>query len=240
MTIVHPMLSLRNVSVNYGSIRALERINLHVNSGELVALIGSNGAGKSTTLKTISGILRAKQGLVEYRGENITHASTDHIVAVGVSHCPEGRHIFGGLTVRENLRLGAVARRDKRMQQADLERVLEMFPRLQERMEQLGGTLSGGEQQMLAIGRALMSQPQLLLLDEPSLGLAPLIVERIFQVIRELKRRGLTILLVEQTVHQALEVADRAYVLESGHIALEGAPDELKHNPQVEEKYLGK
>jgi branched-chain amino acid transport system ATP-binding protein len=234
------MLSLRNVSVYYGGIRALDQINLHVSPGELVALIGSNGAGKSTPLKTMSGSLRVKQGLIEYRGENITHASPDHIVAVGVSHCPEGRRIFGRLTVRENLRLGAVARRDKKSEHADLEWVLEMFPRLRERLDQLGGTLSGGEQQMLAIGRALMSQPQLLLLDEPSLGLAPLIVERIFQVIRELKQRGLTILLVEQTVHQALDVADRAYVLESGHIALEGTPEELKHNPQVEEKYLGK
>ncbi|MBI4675507.1 MAG: ABC transporter ATP-binding protein [Chloroflexi bacterium] len=233
------MLSMRNVSVYYGGIRALDHLTLHINAGELVALIGSNGAGKSTTLKTISGVLRAKQGLVEYRGEDISHAATDHIVAVGVSHCPEGRHIFGGLTVRENLRLGAVARRDEQTLQRDLDWVLEMFPRLQERLNQLGGTLSGGEQQMLAIARALMSQPQLLLLDEPSLGLAPLIVERIFQVIRELKARGLTILLVEQTVHQALDVADRAYVLESGRIALEGTPDALKHNPQVEEKYLG-
>lgn len=230
---------MRNVSVYYGGIRALDHLTLHINAGELVALIGSNGAGKSTTLKTISGVLRAKQGLVEYRGEDISHAATDHIVAVGVSHCPEGRHIFGGLTVRENLRLGAVARRDEQTLQRDLDWVLEMFPRLQERLNQLGGTLSGGEQQMLAIARALMSQPQLLLLDEPSLGLAPLIVERIFQVIRELKARGLTILLVEQTVHQALDVADRAYVLESGRIALEGTPDALKHNPQVEEKYLG-
>lgn len=234
------MLELSNVSVYYGNIRALDNVSLRVDRGELVALIGSNGAGKSTTLKTISGLLRPRQGMITYRAENIVSASTDRIVALGISHCPEARRIFGSLTVRENLRLGAVARRDKQLTQKDLAWVLELFPRLNERLDQLGGTLSGGEQQMLAIGRALMSRPELLLLDEPSLGLAPLVVERIFQVIRELKARGITILLVEQTVHQALNVADRAYVLESGRISLHGIPDELKHNPQVEEKYLGR
>lgn len=234
------MLQLSNVSVYYGNIRALDDVSLRVESGELVALIGSNGAGKSTTLKTISGLLRPRHGTLAYRGENIASSSTDHIVGLGISHCPEGRRIFGSLTVRENLRLGAIARRDKKLTQQDLAWVLELFPRLNERLDQLGGTLSGGEQQMLAIGRALMSRPQLLLLDEPSLGLAPLVVERIFQVIRELKQRGITILLVEQTVHQALDVADRAYVLESGRVSLHGTPDELKHNVQVEEKYLGR
>ncbi|HZQ05914.1 MAG TPA: ABC transporter ATP-binding protein [Anaerolineae bacterium] len=234
------MLELENVSVYYGNIRALDGVSLRVNEGELVALIGSNGAGKSTTLKTISGLLRARQGTISYRGKDVTRAATDQLVQMGISHCPEGRRIFGGLTVRENLRLGAVQRRDAEAIAQDLEWVLTLFPRLRERLTQAGGTLSGGEQQMLAIGRALMSHPQLLLLDEPSLGLAPLVVERIFAVIRELNSRGITILLVEQTVHQALNVANRAYVLETGHIALEGTPEELKHNALVEEKYLGR
>lgn len=234
------MLELDNVSVYYGNIRALDGVSLRVNEGELVALIGSNGAGKSTTLKTISGLLRAKQGRVAYRGGDITRAPTDTLVRMGISHCPEGRRIFGSLTVRENLRLGAVQRHHAQEVAQDTDWVLSLFPRLQERLNQAGGTLSGGEQQMLAIGRALMSHPQLLLLDEPSLGLAPLIVERIFQVIRELKQRGITILLVEQAVHQALNVADRAYVLETGHVSLQGTSDELKHNALIEEKYLGR
>lgn len=233
------MLELRNLSVYYGNIRALDHVSLRVDPGELVALIGSNGAGKTTTLKTISGLLRARQGLVSYRGTDITHAPTDRIVALGISHCPEGRHIFSSLTVRENLALGAVQRRDKESGR-EMEWVMELFPRLRERLSQAGGTLSGGEQQMLAIGRALMSKPQLLLMDEPSLGLAPIVVERIFEVIGELKQRGITILLVEQTVHQALDVADRVYVLETGRVTLEGPAAELKHNPQVEEKYLGR
>lgn len=233
------MLELENVSVYYGSIRALDAISLRVNRGELVALIGSNGAGKSTTLKTISGLLRARNGVITYQGHNITRAATDAIVRGGISHCPEGRRIFGSLTVRENLRLGAVQRHDKQVVQ-DTEWVLTLFPRLRERFDQPGGTLSGGEQQMLAIARALMSRPQLFLLDEPSLGLAPLIVERIFEVIRELKARGITMLLVEQAVHQALNVADRAYVLETGRVSLHGTPNELKHNAMVEEKYLGR
>lgn len=234
------MLELKNVSVYYGNIRALDGVSLRVEEGELVALIGSNGAGKSTTLKTISGLLRARQGLITYRKNDVTHAATDQLVRLGISHCPEGRHIFASLSVRENLRLGAVQRRDAQESARDLEWVLELFPRLQERLGQAGGTLSGGEQQMLAIGRALMGHPQLLLMDEPSLGLAPLIVERIFEVIRELKTRGITMLLVEQTVHQALKVADRAYVMETGHIALEGTPEELRNNAMVEEKYLGR
>lgn len=234
-----PMLELQGVSVYYGNIRALDGVSLQVQEGELVTLIGSNGAGKSTTLKTISGLLRPRQGAIFFRGNDVTRASTDSLVRMGISHCPEGRHIFGSLTVRENLRLGAVQRSDAQAVAQDLERVLSLFPRLKERLNQAGGTLSGGEQQMLAIGRALMSHPQLLLLDEPSLGLAPLIVELIFGVIRELHTRGITILLVEQTVHQALNVADRAYVLETGHIALQGTPAELKQNALVEEKYLG-
>jgi branched-chain amino acid transport system ATP-binding protein len=233
------MLELRDIHVFYGGIRALGGVSLRVETGELVALIGSNGAGKSTTLKTISGLLRPRQGAILYMGQEITRAATDQIVALGISHCPEGRRIFGQLSVRENLLLGAVQRGGQDLQ-ADLERVYELFPRLRERLSQAGGTLSGGEQQMLAIGRALMSRPRLLLLDEPSLGLAPLMVERIFEVIGELKRQGATILLVEQNVHHALDVADRAYVLESGRVTLDGPAAELKHNPLVEQSYLGR
>jgi len=233
------MLELRDIHVSYGSIRALNGISLRVETGELVALIGSNGAGKSTTLKTISGLLRVRQGALLYEGQEITRATTDRIVGLGISHCPEGRRIFGRLSVRENLLLGAARRKGESLR-ADLERVYELFPILKERLNQAGGTLSGGEQQMLAIGRALMGRPRLLLLDEPSLGLAPLMVERIFEVIRELKRQGTTMLLVEQNVHHALEVADRAYVIETGRVALDGPAAELKHNPRVEQSYLGR
>jgi len=232
------MLELHDIHVSYGGIRALNGVSLRVGAGELVALIGSNGAGKSTTLKAISGLLRARQGAIIYEGRPITRAATDRIVALGISHCPEGRRIFGGLSVRENLLLGAVRRKGALDQ--DLERVYELFPRLKERLNQAGGTLSGGEQQMLAIGRALMSQPKLLLLDEPSLGLAPLMVERIFEVIRELKRQGVTMLLVEQNVHNALDVADRAYVMETGRMVLDGPARELRRNPQVEQSYFGR
>jgi branched-chain amino acid transport system ATP-binding protein len=233
------MLDLRDIHVSYGAIRALSGVSLRVEPGELVALIGSNGAGKSTTLKTISGLLRPRQGTIVYAGQEITRASTDRIVGLGISHCPEGRRIFGRLSVRENLLLGAVRSKGTHVQ-AELERVCELFPRLKERLGQAGGTLSGGEQQMLAIGRALMSRPQLLLLDEPSLGLAPLMVEHIFGVVRALKREGMTMLLVEQNVHHALDVADRAYVIETGRVTLDGAAAELKHNPLVEQSYLGR
>jgi branched-chain amino acid transport system ATP-binding protein len=233
------MLELRDVQVQYGSIRALHGISLTVDTGELVALIGSNGAGKTTTLRTISGLLRPSQGTIRYEGSDIAHASPHRIVELGVSHCPEGRRIFGRLTVRENLRLGAVAQRDRKAAAEDLEMVLELFPLLRERLDQSGGTLSGGEQQMLAIGRALMSRPRLLLLDEPSLGLAPLMVERIFETIASLKARGRTILLVEQNVHHALDVADRVYVLETGRVTLEGPAAVLRRDPKVEQAYLG-
>jgi branched-chain amino acid transport system ATP-binding protein len=233
------MLELKDIHVSYGAIRALSGVSLRVEPGELVALIGSNGAGKSTTLKTISGLLRPRQGTIVYAGQEITRASTDRIVGLGISHCPEGRRIFGRLSVRENLLLGAVRSKGTHVQ-AELERVCELFPRLKERLGQAGGTLSGGEQQMLAIGRALMSRPQLLLLDEPSLGLAPLMVEHIFGVVRALKREGMTMLLVEQNVHHALDVADRAYVIETGRVTLDGAAAELKHNPLVEQSYLGR
>jgi branched-chain amino acid transport system ATP-binding protein len=233
------VLELTDVHVRYGNIRALQGVSLRVESGELVALIGSNGAGKSTTLRTISGLLRPAQGTITFEGADITTAPTDRIVALGISHCPEGRRIFGSLTVLENLRLGAVSRSESTAVAADLEMVFELFPLLKERLGQAGGTLSGGEQQMLAIGRALMSRPRLLLLDEPSLGLAPLMVERIFATIAELRRQGRTILLVEQNVHQALDVADRAYVLETGRIMLDGPASVLRHDPKVEQSYLG-
>jgi branched-chain amino acid transport system ATP-binding protein len=236
-----PMLELADVHVRYGAIRALQGVSLQVNQGELVALIGSNGAGKSTTLRTISGLLRPSQGRITFEGRDITTAGSERIVALGISQCPEGRRIFGRLTVAENLRLGAVSR--GRSQAAavaeDLAMVLELFPLLRERLAQAGGTLSGGEQQMLAIGRALMSRPRLLLLDEPSLGLAPLMVERIFGTIAELKRQGRTILLVEQNVHHAFEIADRAYVLETGRITLDGPAEVLRTDPKVEQSYLG-
>jgi branched-chain amino acid transport system ATP-binding protein len=233
------MLDLTDVHVRYGNIRALQGVSLRVDTGKLVALIGSNGAGKSTTLRTISGLLRPTQGTIRFEGTDITTEATDRIVAMGISHCPEGRHIFGSLTVAENLRLGAVSRSDTPGISADLAMVFDLFPILKERTGQAGGTLSGGEQQMLAIGRALMSRPRLLLLDEPSLGLAPLMVERIFATIAALKAQGLTILLVEQNVHQALDIADRAYVIETGRITLEGEAAILRHDPKVEQSYLG-
>jgi branched-chain amino acid transport system ATP-binding protein len=233
------MLELEDVHVHYGNIRALAGVSLSVAEGELVALIGSNGAGKTTTLRTISGINRVSQGAIRFQGADITRAPADRIVSLGISHCPEGRRIFGSLSVRENLRLGAVSQADKRAAADDLEMVLGLFPLLGERLGQAGGTLSGGEQQMLAIGRALMSRPRLLLLDEPSLGLAPLMVERIFETIASLKAAGRTILLVEQNVHHALDVADRAYVLETGRVTLDGPTDVLRRNPKVEQSYLG-
>ena len=233
------MLELHDVHVRHGNIRSLQGISLRVGEGELVAVIGSNGAGKTTTLRTISGLLRPSSGVITFEGAEIHRASTDRIVALGISHCPEGRRIFGGLTVRENLVLGAVSRSDSGAIAADREMVFELFPLLKERLAQAGGTLSGGEQQMLAIGRALMSRPRLLLLDEPSLGLAPLMVERIFDTIAKLKLQGRTILLVEQNVHHGLEVADRAYVMETGRIMLDGPADVVRRDPQVERSYLG-
>ena len=233
------MLELVDVHVAYGNIRALQGISIRVEAGELVALIGSNGAGKSTTLKTISGLLRPASGRIMFEGKDISRSSTDVIVGLGISQCPEGRRVFGRLTVRENLLLGGITRPIAEVRE-DMGRITALFPRLGERMTQLGGTLSGGEQQMLAIGRALMSRPRLLILDEPSLGLAPLMVERIFEVINDLKREGLTMLLVEQNVHHALNSADRAYVLESGLITLEGPAEVLRRDPQVEHSYLGR
>jgi branched-chain amino acid transport system ATP-binding protein len=233
------VLELREVEVSYGNILALKGVSLTVAEGELVTLIGSNGAGKSTTLKTISGLLRPRAGTIRYHGQALDHLPPHRIVALGISQCPEGRRLFGRLTVAENLRLGAVHRRDRDGVRQDVERVYGLFPVLRERNRQTAATLSGGEQQMLAIGRAVMSRPRLLLLDEPSLGLAPLLVGAIFDTIRQLKREGTTILLVEQNARLALEVADRAYVMETGRIMLAGPAAELKHNPQVEHTYLG-
>ena len=232
------MLELIDLHAAYGHIRALHGVSLEVRTGEAVAVIGSNGAGKSTMLRTISGLMRARSGTITYDGIDVTHASTDRIVSLGISHCPEGRRIFGRLSVRENLVLGGVRRPAKDVT-VDIRRVGELFPRLAERLDQPGGTLSGGEQQMLAVARALMAKPRLLILDEPSLGLAPMLVEHIFEVIEQLKSEGLTILLVEQNVHHALDLADRAYIMESGRITLEGSAADLKHDPRVESAYLG-
>jgi len=233
------MLELQEISVYYGNIRALDGVSMQVRDGELVTLIGSNGAGKSTTLKTISGLLRPKSGSLRYNDHELESLPPHRIVALGISQAPEGRRIFKGLTVAENLRMGAVQRQDTAGIQADTQRVYSLFPILKERSRQVAGTLSGGEQQMLAIARALMSRPKLLLLDEPSLGLAPLVVKAIFETITRLKEEGTTILLVEQNARLALDVADRAYVMESGRIILEGPSEELKRNPQIENTYLG-
>jgi len=233
------VLELREVEVTYGNIRALKGISLTVAEGELVTLIGANGAGKSTTLKTISGLLRPKAGTLRYQDRMLDHLPPHQIVALGISHCPEGRHLFGRLTVTENLRLGAVQRRDREGVPRDIEHVYKLFPVLKDRRSQLAGTLSGGEQQMLAIGRAIMSRPRLLLLDEPSLGLAPILVALIFETIQQLKRESTTILLVEQNARLALDIADWAYVMETGRVSLEGTAAELKHNALVERTYLG-
>lgn len=233
------MLTLDDLKVSYGAIAALRGVSLGVETGELVALIGSNGAGKTTTLRTISGLLRPEAGHVRFQGEDLSSQPPHRIVGMGISHVQEGRQIFGTLSVRQNLQLGAVARQDRSGSDDDLGRVFDLFPVLKERLRQSGGTLSGGEQQMLAIGRALMARPRLLLLDEPSLGLAPLLVERIFEAISQLKAEGTTILLVEQNARQALRIADRAYVLETGLIAMSGTAAELAANPDVERAYLG-
>ena len=233
------MLSLSNVNVRYGVIPALKGISIQVKSGEVVALIGANGAGKTTTLKAISGLLRPSEGSIQFEGQDITKISADHIVKLGIIHVPEGRGVFPNLTVTENLMLGAYTRKDKTQVARDLQMVLEKFPRLNERKGQFGGTLSGGEQQMLAIGRGLMAAPKLLLLDEPSMGLAPIVVKEIFRTISEIRKNGTTILLVEQNAHLALATADRAYVLETGNIVIEGASGELRANEEVQQAYLG-
>ena len=235
-----PLLKIENLEVRYGAVEALKGVSIHVNAGEVVTIIGGNGAGKSTLMKTISGLEPAAAGRVMFEGHDITRMPGYQRVALGVAQSPEGRQVFPDQTVRDNLLLGAYHRKASAAElEADLQAQFETFPRLRERQEQPAGTMSGGEQQMLAIARALMAEPKLLLLDEPSLGLAPLIVKEIFAVIRALKSRGVTILLVEQMANQALAVADRAYVLETGHITIEGTGAELRRDPRIRAAYLG-
>ncbi len=234
------MLEIDRLDVFYGNIHALKEVSLRVNEGEIVTMIGANGAGKTTTLRTISALLSPRSGSIRFRGERIDDRAADDIVRLGISQSPEGRQIFANLTVSENLDMGAYTRRDRDGIRKDREMIFHLFPRLCERLHQRGGTLSGGEQQMLAIGRALMSKPTLLLLDEPSLGIAPLLVAQIFEKIAELNReQRLTILLVEQNAHLALRVAHRAYVLETGHVELEGDAKQLAIDPRVKAHYLG-
>ncbi len=234
-----PMLNIDNINVYYGAIHALRGISLTVNEGEIVTLIGANGAGKSTTLRTISGLLKPKTGSIQFCGKNIAGMPAHEIVKLGISQVPEGRRIFTEMTVRENLDLGAFTRKDKDGIQKDLKEVYSLFPRLEERKDQIAGTLSGGEQQMLAMGRALMSKPKLLLLDEPSMGLAPLLIKEIFHIIETINKEGTTILLVEQNANMALSIASRAYVLETGEISLSGKASELASSEEVKKAYLG-
>jgi branched-chain amino acid transport system ATP-binding protein len=232
------MLQVENLHVYYGSIHAVKGISLHILEGEVVALVGANGAGKSTTLKALSGVKKAKEGRVSYLGDEATNRSSAWWVQRGVSHCPEGRQVFPEMSVMENLEMGAYTRRDASLRE-DYHRIFELFPRLEERRRQPAGTLSGGEQQMLALGRALISRPKLLLLDEPSLGLAPVLVQSIFEVIGDLRHQGMTILLVEQNAQLALKTADRAYVLETGELVLEGSGQELLKSDSIRKAYLG-
>jgi len=233
------VLDVKDLEVSYGAIRALHGISFTVEEGEIVTLIGGNGAGKSTTLRTISGLLRPTRGRLLFRGQDLAGMPPHRIVAVGISQVPEGRRVFPLMTVLENLELGAYQRRDRTGINADLEGVFTKFPRLAERKNQLAGTLSGGEQQMLAMGRALMARPQLMLMDEPSMGLAPMLVKAIFETIVEINRQGTTILLVEQNARMALSIANRGYVLETGEVALAGPAKELASNPEVRRAYLG-
>ncbi|HWR28964.1 MAG TPA: ABC transporter ATP-binding protein [Negativicutes bacterium] len=233
------MLKVRDLSVHYGKIRAVRNIDMDIEKGEIVSLIGANGAGKSTTLRALSGLTKPAGGSIEFEGRSITGWSAKAIVEAGLSHCPEGRQIFPRMSVMENLELGAYTRKDKKNLQPEYDRIFEYFPVLAQRRTQLGGTLSGGEQQMLAIGRALMSKPKLLLLDEPSLGLAPLLVEKIFEIIQSINREGMTVLLIEQNAWQALNIAHRGYVLETGSVSVCGVAADLLHNDHVRKAYLG-
>ncbi len=233
------LLELRNITVNYGGIQALREINLTVNAGEIVTLIGANGAGKSTTLRTISRLINPRSGQIIYDGKEIGAARPDDVVRRGIAQCPEGRRVLTRFSVLDNLEMGAYTRSDRAQIRADIEQQFDLFPILGERRKQLAGTLSGGEQQMLAIARAVMSRPRLLLLDEPSLGLAPLIVRNIFAVIRELHAQGVTILLVEQNAHLALQYADRGYVLEAGRVTISGPANTLMDDDRVRQAYLG-
>ncbi|WP_342433676.1 ABC transporter ATP-binding protein [Neobacillus sp. FSL H8-0543] len=233
------MLKIEDIDVYYGIIHALKGVSLEINEGEIVTLIGANGAGKSTLLKTISGLLKPKKGDILFHGESISGKVAQSIVKQGLSHVPEGRRVFSNMTVEENLELGAYLRKDKKGIREDFEKVFTLFPRLLERRKQLAGTLSGGEQQMLAMGRALMARPRLLLLDEPSMGLAPLLVKTIFKIIAEINQSGTTILLVEQNANMALSIADRAYVIETGKIVISGTSEELNESDQIRMAYLG-
>lgn len=231
------MLKVDDINVYYGKIHAIKGVSFEVNDGEIVALIGANGAGKSTTLKTVSGIMRTKTGSISFMDENISHIEPHKLVAKGLAHVPEGRRIFLQMTVMENLEMGAYT--NGKFSQSDIDDVFERFPRLKERRKQIAGTLSGGEQQMLAMGRALMSHPKLLMMDEPSMGLAPILVQQIFDIIKELHAAGTTILLVEQNAEMALKVANRAYVLESGRVVLTGTGEELAQSEEIRKAYLG-
>ena len=233
------MLEVVNLEVNYGAIKALKNISFKVKSGQIVTLIGANGAGKSTTLRTISGLIKPKDGHIYFKGQEITNYEAHKIVELGISHVPEGRKIFETLTVMENLELAAWTIKDKKIRKERFERVFDIFPRLKERKKQLAGTLSGGEQQMLSVARALTTGGELMLLDEPSMGLAPVLVDEIFQVLCQINLQGITILLVEQNARKALEIANYAYVLEAGTIVLQGEAKELKEDPRVKEAYLG-
>jgi branched-chain amino acid transport system ATP-binding protein len=233
-----PMLVLDNVHTYYGHIHALRGISIEVDKGEIVTLIGANGAGKTTTLKTISGVLHPRQGKVVFEGKDVSRTPAHELVRAGIGQAPEGRRIFSRMTVLENLQMGAFTR-DPKTIGPDIDRVFDLFPRLRERIGQLGGTLSGGEQQMLAIGRALMSEPRVLLLDEPSLGLAPILVQQVFATIREINEQGTTVLLVEQNALQALSIANRGYVLQTGEVVLTGPADDLIRNETVRKAYLG-
>ncbi|WP_420594221.1 ABC transporter ATP-binding protein [Deinococcus sp.] len=237
--LIQPLLALNDLHVSYGAVQALRGVSLHLHAGEVVALLGANGAGKSTTLRAISGLIKAASGQIVLEGAPLTGLNPTDIVARGVAHCPEGRRVFGGMSVMENLRLGASVRSDTDGIRQDTERMLGLFPILAERRGQAAGTLSGGEQQMLALARALMARPRLLLLDEPSLGVAPLIVKDIFNTLRELRETGVTILLVEQNARAALGLADRAYVLRTGSVALSGSAANLSASDEVAQAYLG-
>ncbi len=233
------MLEIKDLKVSYGMIQAIKGISFEVNKGEVIALIGANGAGKTTILHTITGLLNADSGSVTYEGKDITRMPGHKIVSLGIAHVPEGRRVFANMTVLQNLKLGAYTRKDKTEITETLEMVYTRFPRLKERKNQLAGTLSGGEQQMLAMGRALMSHPQIILMDEPSMGLSPIFVNEIFDIIEEVSKSGTTVLLVEQNAKKALSIADRAYVLETGNIVLEGKASELLNNDSIKKAYLG-